>query len=88
MGYNDLLDLFKQVARYRAMLEQLAKKRYSLIEVLKYLIENSDLVNLEFASLYEKVKLFLEARGYNILSKTITETKFNFLFRQMQDLKS
>ena len=25
MGYNDLLDLFKQVARYRAMLEQLAK---------------------------------------------------------------
>ncbi|MCT7405287.1 DNA topoisomerase (ATP-hydrolyzing) subunit B [Aliarcobacter cryaerophilus] len=74
MGYNDLLDLFKQVARYRAMLEQLAK-RYSLIEVLKYLIENSDLVNLEFASLYEQVKLFLEARGYNILSKTITETK-------------
>lgn len=74
MGYNDLLDLFKQVARYRAMLEQLAK-RYSLIEVLKYLIENSDLVNLDFASLYEKVKLFLEARGYNILSKNITETK-------------
>ena len=74
MGYNDLLDLFKQVARYRAMLEQLAK-RYSLIEVLKYLIENSDLVNLEFATLYEKVKLFLEARGYNILSKNITETK-------------
>ncbi|HRM76799.1 MAG TPA: DNA topoisomerase (ATP-hydrolyzing) subunit B, partial [Aliarcobacter cryaerophilus] len=74
MGYNDLLDLFKQVARYRAMLEQLAK-RYSLIEVLKYLIENSDLVNLDFATLYEKVKLFLEARGYNILSKTITETK-------------
>ena len=74
MGYNDLLDLFKQVARYRSMLEQLAK-RYSLIEVLKYLIENSDLVNLEFVSLYEKVKLFLEARGYNILSKTITETK-------------
>ncbi|WNL16822.1 DNA topoisomerase (ATP-hydrolyzing) subunit B [Arcobacter cryaerophilus gv. pseudocryaerophilus] len=74
MGYNDLLDLFKQVARYRAMLEQLAK-RYSLIEVLKYLIENSDLVNLEFPTLYEKVKLFLEARGYNILSKNITETK-------------
>ena len=81
MGYNDLLDLFKQVARYRAMLEQLAK-RYSLIEVLKYLIENSDLVNLDFASLYEKVKLFLEARGYNILSKTITETKIQ-LFVQI-----
>ncbi len=74
LGYNDLLDLFKQVARYRAMLEQLGK-RYSLLEVLKYLIENSDLVNLDFNSLYEKVKDFLEAKGYNILSKTILEDK-------------
>ncbi|MCT7494702.1 DNA topoisomerase (ATP-hydrolyzing) subunit B [Aliarcobacter cryaerophilus] len=74
MGYNDLLDLFKQVSRYRSMLEQLGK-RYSLLEVLKHLIENSDLVNLEFPTLYEKVKLFLEARGYNILSKTVNETK-------------
>ncbi|HRN00480.1 MAG TPA: DNA gyrase subunit B, partial [Aliarcobacter cryaerophilus] len=29
----------------------------------------------DFATLYEKVKLFLEARGYNILSKTVNETK-------------
>ena len=86
MGYNDLLDLFKQVARYRAMLEQLAK-RYSLIEVLKYQIENSDLVNLEFPTLYEKVKLFLEARGYNILSKTITETKIQLFVQTNEGLE-
>ena len=53
-----------------------------------YLIENSDLVNLEFASLYEKVKLFLEARGYNILSKTITETKIQLFVQTNAGLKS
>ena len=39
------------------MLDQLGK-RYSLVEVLKHLIENSDLVNLNFNALYEKLKNF------------------------------
>jgi DNA gyrase subunit B len=74
LGYNDLVDLFKTVSRYRGMLAQL-EKRYSLAEVLKHLIENSDLVNLEFDKLFEEVKSFLDIKGYNILSKTITDTK-------------
>lgn len=86
MGYNDLLDLFKQVARYRSMLEQLAK-RYSLIEVLRYLIENSDLVSLEFSSLYEKVKAFLDEKGYNILSKTILEDKIQLFVQTNEGLE-
>ncbi|WP_323585782.1 DNA topoisomerase (ATP-hydrolyzing) subunit B [Aliarcobacter butzleri] len=72
LGYNDLLDLFKIVSKYRAMLEQLGK-RYSLLEVLKHLIENSDLVNLEFKDLYENIKDFLDKKGYNILSKTVLD---------------
>lgn len=86
MGYNDLLDLFKQVARYRAMLEQLAK-RYSLLEVLKYLIENSDLVILDFNTLYEKIKEFLLARGYNILSKSVSETKIQLFVQTNEGLE-
>ncbi|MBL3520224.1 DNA topoisomerase (ATP-hydrolyzing) subunit B [Aliarcobacter lanthieri] len=86
MGYNDLLDLFKQVARYRAMLEQLAK-RYSLIEVLKHLIENSDLVNLEYSLLYEKVKEFLEVRGYNILSKTVLDDRIQLFVQTNEGLE-
>ena len=74
LGYNDLVDLFKTVSRYRGMLAQL-EKRYSLPEVLKHLIENSDLVNLEFDKLFDEVKSFLDSKGYNILSKTITDTK-------------
>jgi DNA gyrase subunit B len=86
LGYNDLLDLFKIVSRYRNMLGQLAK-RYSLLEVLKYLIENSELVNLDFTTLYEKVKEFLDARGYNILSKNVTETRIQLFVQTKEGLE-
>ncbi|QKE27238.1 DNA gyrase, subunit B [Arcobacter acticola] len=86
LGYNDLLDLFKIVSRYRGMLAQLGK-RYSLLEVLKHLIENSDLVNLDFTSLYEKVKEFLEAKGYNILSKTVLEDKIQLFVQTKEGLE-
>ena len=86
LGYNDLLDLFKIVAKYRAMLEQLGK-RYSLVEVLKHLIENSDLVNLNFNALYEEVKKFLEDKGYNILSKTLTDDKIQLFVQTKEGLE-
>ena len=86
LGYNDLLDLFKIVSRYRSMLGQLGK-RYSLLEVLKHLIENSDLVNLDFASLYEKVKEFLEAKGYNILSKTVLDDRIQLFVQTKEGLE-
>ena len=86
LGYNDLLDLFKTVSRYRGMLSQL-EKRYSLVEVLKHLIENSDLVNLEFPKLYEVVKGFLEDKGYNILSKSITDDKIQLFVQTNEGLE-
>lgn len=86
LGYNDLLDLFKIVARYRNMLGQL-EKRYSLLEVLKYLIENSELVNLDFTTLYEKVKEFLDAKGYNILSKSILEDRIQLFVQTKEGLE-
>ncbi|MEA1914602.1 MAG: DNA gyrase subunit B, partial [Campylobacterota bacterium] len=86
MGYNDLLDMFKIVASYRAMLENL-EKRYSLVEVLKHLIENSDLVSLDFVQLFEKVEEFLNAKGYNILSKTITDEKIHIFVQTNEGLE-
>ena len=83
MGYNDLFDMFKIVSSYRSMLKSL-EKRYSLVEVLKYLIENDDLIKLDMNSLYEKVKIFIEEKDYNILSKTITDEKIQ-LFVQTKD---
>ena len=86
LGYNDLLDLFKIVAKYRAMLDQLGK-RYSLVEVLKHLIENSDLVNLDFSSLYEEVKKFIEDKGHNILSKTLTDDRIQLFVQTKEGLE-
>ena len=86
LGYNDLVDLFKTVSRYRGMLSQL-EKRYSLAEVLKHLIENPDLVSLGFDDLFEVVKSFLDEKGYNILSKTITDTKIQLFVQTKEGLE-
>ena len=121
MGFNDLFDLFKIVANYRGMLENL-QKRFSLLEVIKLLIENSKMIEqnitktimvdvekveiieveseeldedgnkimvkeekreivqeereiqtLDYDVLYNEVKKFLDARGYNILNKTLND---------------
>ncbi len=86
LGYNDLVDLFKIVSRYRTMLESL-EKRYSLLEVLKHLIENSDLVKLDLLELYEKVKVFLDDKGYNILSKKITPERIQLFVQTKEGLE-
>ncbi|WP_404319325.1 DNA topoisomerase (ATP-hydrolyzing) subunit B [Malaciobacter canalis] len=86
LGYNDLLDLFKTVSRYREMLLQL-EKRYSLIEVLKHLIEKPDLVKLDYTALYEEVKGFLENKGYNILSKSITDSMIQLFVQTKEGLE-
>ncbi len=86
LGYNDLLDLFKLVARYRSMLGQL-EKRYSLIEVVRHLVENSDLVNLDYDTLYVEVEKFITDKGYNILSKTITSEKIQVFVQTGEGLE-
>ena len=86
LGYNDLVDLFKTVSRYRSMLLQL-EKRYSLIEVLKHLIENSDLVSLDQSALFDVVKGFLADKGYNILSKNITEDMIQLFVQTNEGLE-
>ncbi|RXK06599.1 DNA topoisomerase (ATP-hydrolyzing) subunit B [Halarcobacter bivalviorum] len=86
LGKNDLIDLFRTISRYRGMLRQL-EKRYSLIEVLKHLIENSDLVKLDLSALYEEVKSFIEAKGYNILSKSITEERIQLFVQTNEGLE-
>ena len=86
MGYNDLLDMFKTVAAYRAMLANL-EKRYSLVEVLKHFVENKELVGLEFSALFVNVEAFLLERGYNILSKTVTENKIHIFVQTKEGLE-
>ena len=86
MGYNDLLDMFKIVASYRAMLENL-EKRYSLVEVLRYLIENPDLVKLDYNEMFEKLSAFLDEKGYNILNKYVNEERIHIFVQTNEGLE-
>ena len=86
MGYNDLLDFFKIVSAYRSMLENL-EKRYSLVEVLKYLIENKEYVGLSNDKLFEVIEKFLTERKYNILSKTINDEKIHIFVQTSEGLE-
>ena len=87
MGYNDLLDMFKIVSAYRAMLENL-EKRYSLVEVLKYIIEDDKLSgDLPYLELFEVIKKYLDTKGFNILNKTVTEEKIHIFVQTNEGLE-
>ena len=83
MGYNDLLDMFKIVSSYRAMLESL-EKRYSLVDVIRYIIENDELVGLQNDQLFVKIEEFIASKGWNILNKTINDEQIH-IFVQTQN---
>jgi DNA gyrase subunit B len=86
MGYNDLLDFFKIVSVYRAMLENL-EKRYSLVEVLKFLIENKEYVGFSNEKLYKEIEKFLNNKGYNILNKIIDNEKIHLFVQTSEGLE-
>ncbi len=72
MGKKDLMELFKIVSVYKSTLDNL-KKRYHVIEVIKYLIENEELPKLSKQDLMVKLEKFILQLDYNILNKQIDE---------------
>ena len=83
MGRNDLIDLFKMVAYYKMTLKEI-EKRFALPEVLRYMIENPDVVGTDNQVLAQTIKTFITDLGYNILNETINEEKIH-LFVQTND---
>ncbi len=71
VGSNDLVAYFRMVDHYRGSLEAL-ERRYALVELIRFFIENPDVIGLDTTSMYEKVESFLLATGNNILTKSIT----------------
>ncbi|MFA6137768.1 MAG: DNA topoisomerase (ATP-hydrolyzing) subunit B [Sulfurimonas sp.] len=71
VGSNDLVAYFRMVDHYRGSLEAL-ERRYALVELIRFFIENPDIIGLDTTSMYEKVESFLVATGNNILTKSIT----------------
>ncbi|MCF6243521.1 MAG: DNA topoisomerase (ATP-hydrolyzing) subunit B [Sulfurovum sp.] len=83
MGEADLVDLFKLVAYYRMTLKEI-EKRFALPEVLRYMIENPDVVGTDNKKLAITIEKFIADLGYNILSKSITDDTIH-LFVQTKD---
>ncbi len=83
MGYNDLVDLFKLVGYYKMTLKEI-EKRFALPEVIRYMIENPDVVGGTTKQLAKIIEAYIKDQGYNILSKNISEEKIH-LFVQTKD---
>jgi DNA gyrase subunit B len=83
IGANDLVSFFKMVDHYRATLDAL-ERRYALVDLIRYFIENPDIIGLSMVDMYEKVATFLNAQGNNILSKSVNEDQMH-LFVQTKD---
>jgi len=83
MGQADLIELFKLVGYYQLTLKEI-EKRFALVEVLRYMIENPDIIgtsNKELAKILEK---YITDLGYNILNKSVTEDRLHY-FVQTND---
>ncbi len=83
MGETDLVDLFKLVAYYRMTLKEI-EKRFALPEVLRYMIENPDMIGTDNKALAKTIEAYIAELGYNILNKTITDDVIH-LFVQTND---
>ena len=83
IGRNDLVAFFKMVDHYQSSLEAL-ERRYSLVNLIRYFIENPDIVGLDNQTMFEEIKKFLASINNNILTHTIDEENIH-LFVQTED---
>ena len=82
IGMNDL----KIVAAYRAILKDL-EKRFNVISVIRYMIENSNLVKGNNEELFSVIKQFLETQGHNILNHYINENEIRAFVQTQNGLE-
>ena len=83
MGQADLIDLFKLVGYYQMTLKEI-EKRFALVEVLRYMIENPDIIGTSNKELAKTLEKYIADLGYNILNKAVTEEKLHY-FVQTND---
>ncbi len=86
MGKADLTDLFKIVSAYRSTLSEL-EKRFHVLEVIQYLIENPDVRKLKEQALYQKLEEHIESLGFHILNKRVTEEEVHLYVQNLDGLE-
>ncbi|WP_456458758.1 DNA topoisomerase (ATP-hydrolyzing) subunit B [Nitratifractor sp.] len=86
MGKQDLVELFKLVAYYQMTLKEL-DKRFSLAEVLRYMIENPDIVGQSNEELAKSLEEYIASLGYNILNRSVTEERLHYYVQTNEGLE-
>ena len=86
VGVNDLVSFFKMVDHYRSTLDAL-ERRYALVELIRYFIENPDVIGLSLPDMYPKVEAFLNAQGNNILSKSVSDEDMHLFVQTKEGLE-
>ena len=72
IGHNDVVEFFRLVDHYNNSLNAL-QKRFALLELIRYFIENPDVVAKTGKDLFTAVEAYLGTLGYNILSSTVND---------------
>ena len=83
MGKRDLIELFKLITYYKMTLNEIGK-RFALPEVIRYMIENSDIISTNNKDLSLELENYIKTMGYNILTKKITSELIQY-FVQTND---
>jgi len=83
MGKRDLIELFKLIAYYKMTLNEIGK-RFALPEVIRYMIENPDIISTNNKDLSLELENYIKMMGYNILTKKITSELIQY-FVQTND---
>ncbi|OCR88505.1 DNA gyrase subunit B, partial [Campylobacter fetus subsp. testudinum] len=72
VGNKDLIDYLKIIAAYRSILMDL-KKRFNVLAVIRYMIENPDVIAKDYNELFGVIKKKLEDEKFNILNSYVNE---------------
>ena len=83
MGKRDLIELFKLITYYKMTLNEIGK-RFALPEVIRYMIENPDIISTNNKDLSLELENYIKTMGYNILTKKITSELIQY-FVQTND---
>jgi len=86
MGKQDLTELFKLVAYYKMTLDEI-EKRFALPEVVRYMIENPDIIADNNRDLAVTLESYITNLGYNILSKTVNEELIQYFIQTKDGLE-
>jgi DNA gyrase subunit B len=86
MGKKDLTELFKIVSAYRSTLNEL-EKRFHVLEVIQYLIENPDVRKLQGEELYKKLEEYIHSLGFNILNKKVSDEEVHLYVQNLDGLE-